>query len=215
MSLFPAGMNIGSGISVSGGTNILLIGSLFAGGGLIIVLGFLLIRNLMSYKIPINIWTRIGSGAVFEQDKGKILYNKETKRPEGLKFRRKKVIEEYPSSDYFHPNDKGRPILNAVIADNKVSFFRIEELMPKSGDIKTKWTQNDLHGTFYAVRRNAEKFEVGDFLSKYGVLIGTGLLTIVVLIFMIVVFQKMDSLGHTFAGIASNVAKSATTGGLQ
>lgn len=218
MALTPANLNLGGSVNLSGGLHILFILSLIIGGFAIIFLLFVILRNTLSYNIPINIWTRIGSGAIFEQDKGKVLYNKETKRPEGLKFRRKKVIGEYPSSDFFHPNNRGRPILNAVIADNKASFFRIQALMPDSDDIKTKWTQEDLHGTFHVIGRNAEKFAITNWLAKYGAMaVGTAL-TLIVLIFMIVVFQQLVNLGHIFSSLVTttaNLAKSISGTGLK
>jgi hypothetical protein len=199
MALSPDGLDLGGQFSLDGTGGILILGLSAVLFVVVFVFGFFIIKGIMSYKIPVNVWQKTGSGAIFDQDKAKIIRNRETMRPQALQLRKSKIIEEYPGSDYFHPNSKGKPTLNAVLMDNKLTFFRVDEILPDVQKFVTKWRQSDLHSVLAAHKDNADRYTPKKFWDQYGATIMSGMLMVVILIFGIIMFQKMDGLAETFS----------------
>lgn len=173
-------------------TGTLLIGGIII---LVIVVGFFLfmiVRGIMQYKVPVNIWSRTGSSAVYAQDKAKIVYRRDTKRPHMVQLQKTKFKEMYPGSDYFHVNSSGRQMLNAFIVDNKLVFFKIEDWLPNQELFSLGWKQSDLNSLLDAIEHDNQRFSAKDFWSQHAGTVVSGVLALMILIMGIILFQGMQ-----------------------
>lgn len=162
---------------------------------LVIIVGFfafMIIRGIMQYNVPVNIWSRTGSTAVYAQDKAKIVSNRDTNRPHLVKLQKTKFTELYPGSDFFHVNDRGKRMLNAFIVDNKLVFFKIEEWLPDRKMFTVGWTQSDLTTLYEGIEADKRRFTAKDFWSQHAGTVVSGVLALMILIMGIILFQGMQ-----------------------
>lgn len=161
----------------------------------VVVIGFfafVVVRRQMQYKFPVHIWSSVENGAIYQLDKARIIKNKSTKRPETIQLQKNKIVEMYPSSDYFTISNRGKLMLNAFIIDNKLVFFKMKKAMPEAQTFQYDWKQSDLHELFHAINENNNRWTMSTFIEKYGTLLVGGGLAVVILIFGIVLVQNMQ-----------------------
>lgn len=184
-------MDIGGGLDFGGiGITILVVlVGLFVFATVFFV-GWLILQR-MQYKITVNLWSKSGSGGVYTSDHARILRDATTKRPDTLHFRKSKVVEQYPGSDFLYYSDRGRMMLNAVVLENKVVFFRIDDLFPPPQMFSASYKQSDFHGLGRSINDARNKWSPKDFFEKYGPMLASGILVVVILIFMIVISNQL------------------------
>lgn len=196
MALVPEGLSVGGGFDGIG--QIILYGGIAILAALVLFAVAFLVKRMLEYKISVHIFSSATEGVLFQTDKAKYLRNKKTKRPQGIRLKRNKIIEQAPHTDYMSFDNKGKPHLFASIHDNKLIFFKPTKFMPEEGEVKSTWLQSDLHETLHLHKEAEDEFSLLGFWDKYGITVMNGLLTMVILIFMIVVFQQMDKVADSF-----------------
>lgn len=212
-----AGVPEGLDFNLAGASQIFLIAGVAI---LVFIVGFLVmmvVKGIISYNIPVNVWSKTGRSAVFAQDKAKIIRNAITKRPDAIVMQKTKFIEQYPGTDYFHVNEKGKRMLNAFIVDNKIVFFKIEDWMPDESLFSIGWKQSDLHSVFDGVERNKNKYTAKDFWTQHGSLVIGGMVIVSSFVLMIIIVQQMgqftEALNNAGAAFAAAVENSRGIGG--
>lgn len=196
MALVPEGFN--PGVSFDGVGQILVYGGVAILAALVLFAVAFFLKRMMEYKIRVHIFSNATEGVLFQTDKAKYLRNKRTKRPQGIRLQRNKIIEQAPHSDFMSFDNKGKPHLFATIHDNKLVFFKPTKFMPEQGEVKKDWLQSDLHETLHLHQEAENEFSMLGFWDKYGNTVMNGILTMVILIFMIVVFQQMERVADAF-----------------
>lgn len=211
MSLVPEGIGV-SGFDI-GGVGVTLAIVL---GGVIVafVIGLFgyLIYQRAQYKLNINLWSKTGSGGVFTVDKARINRDPTTRRPDTIVLLRNKITEQYPGSDFLYYSDKGAMMLNAVVVENKLVFFRVDDIMPNPGEFKTSYKQSDFHGLARSILDARNKWSPSDFLTKYGPMLASGVLVVVVLIFMIVISNQLGTVSESIERGLTSYARAVAGG---
>ncbi len=195
MALVPDGFDPGFASFGDIGITILVVLSGIIVAVVVFIFGWLILQRLQ-YKLTVNLWSKTGSGGVFTNDKARIIRDPTTRRPDVIEFRRMKLKEQYPGSDYLYYGDKGGMMLNGVVVDNKVVFFRVEELFPEPELFKVGYKQSDFHGLARSINDSENKWNPADFFSKYGPMLTSGVLVVVILIFMIVISNQLGTVSE-------------------
>lgn len=195
MSLVPVDIGMGGfDLGSVGITLLIVLVGILASVGVFIV-GYFIIQRAQ-YKLTINLWSKTGSGGVYTVDKARINRDPTTRRPDTIQLQRNKITEQYPGSDFLYYSDRGRMMLNAIVVDNKLIFFRVDDITPNPGEFKTSYKQSDFHGLARSIMDARNKWSASDFLTKYGPMLASGVLVIVVLIFMIVISNQLGNVSE-------------------
>lgn len=207
MALIPGAENLSQQAGMFG--QVLLIGLVAVAVFAIGLLLMLIISKAAQYRYTVHIWGAGANSNLLQREKARIVKEKKTKRPMGLQFRKSKIVEEYPGLGYVSFDEKGKPFLNAILYENKLVFIKTEAFYPEKGKLSIEYMQSDLTDLVKINEEIDTEFSLNNFWDKYGGLIASGMLTIVILIFMIVVIQKFDAfnenLGVTLNGLVDRV----------
>jgi hypothetical protein len=213
MSLVPvdiglSGFNLGNvGVTVL----VVLVGIIVAVG--VFALGWMILQR-MQYKITVNLWSKSGSGGVYTVDKARIRRDPTTRRPDTIELRKTKITEQYPGSDYLYYTDRGGMMLNGVVLENKVVFFRIDDLFPPPQLFSASYKQSDFHGLARSLNDARNKWSPKGFFEKYGPMLASGVLVVVILIFMIVISNQLGDVSEAIERGLTSFGRSAAGGSI-
>lgn len=211
MSLVPVDIGIGSNVASNVGVTLLIILVGIVAAVAVFGIGYAVIRR-MQYKITVNLWSKSGGGGVYTIDKARIIRDPTTRRPDTIQLRKSRITEQYPGSDYLYYSDRGLMMLNGVVLDNKVVFFKVDELFPAPDLFKASYKQSDFHGLGRSINDARTKWSVKDFFEKYGPLLASSLLVVVILIFMIVISNQLGEVSEAIERGLQAAAQAAAGG---
>jgi len=203
----PLVESVTSSLPAVGGGAVWALGALFA----VLIIGFvvMIIHNMAQYRITVNVVAKTANGTLFMKDKARYIKNRDTKRPESIRLRKLKMIEQNPGASFLMHDEKGKPVYNGVLLEDKLVWTKASRYIPRDDDLKIEWKQSDLHAVLRAHEDVKEMFSVASFFEKYGTILATGGLAVVVLLMGIMLFQQMGGVAEQLGNVASSLSQVA------
>jgi len=174
------------------------------------VTAYFLVGRLFRYKVAVDIYSKRGDRFKLIKDRGGIL-----KHPKGELFKllKSKAIIPVPDYKYFTFGNKGKTHLTLIQASSN-EFYPADvrvNLSPNPGAYigLTPLQKDMIAWNVYAKEMLRSRFDVRDFLQKYGQYIGLAVIAGLIIVVVSMSFQNIGQLQSQFGVIAerlSNVA---------
>ena len=177
---------------------------------LVLVAGFFIwriIADARSYKYKVHLV--LGSahgGSSYDLDAARVIRDPKTNRPSGLKLRKYKFSEEWPTYDFISYDAKGKPHMWATMVNDRLVFLDLASVEPP----QLTYRQSGLVGAQRAHQDAERMFSLKNWFEKYGVMIAIMGFAIVIFVIQLINVNQMSHAIDANKAVADQLGRVAT-----